>query len=78
MANRNQQPEETVELQRPERGVPLYSLDELRKERKLSTGVFCGVCAQEGWRPGKSVTESEFDTAVNRFLKGGGVNASGR
>lgn len=78
MASKNLQVEEPVAFERPKRGEHLCGLDELRKARKLSTGVFCGVCAQESWRPGKSVTESEFDTAVNRFLKGGGGNDAGR
>lgn len=45
----------------------LRDLEPLRLERGISGAVFSGVCAAEGWRPGKRVTESDFDAAVRRF-----------
>lgn len=56
----------------------LYPVDELQKRKKIATPVFCGVCAQNNWRPGKTITEAEFNMAVSLFLKGGGVSATGR
>ncbi len=33
----------------------------------ISKPVFAGVCAANGWKPGKVMTESEFCRAVREF-----------
>ena len=30
--------------------------------------VFAGVCAMQGWEPGKQVSRQDWNTAVKRFL----------
>lgn len=51
-------------------GAAAYEVGDLRERKKVSRPVFAGVCIAENWRPGKIVTEKEFDDAVARF-KGG-------
>lgn len=43
---------------------------QLRTKLGISRAVFAGVCAAEGWKPGKSVTEAEFLAAVKKFTSG--------
>ena len=42
-------------------------IEQLRDEKKVKRAVFVGVCAAEGWKPGKTVTEKEFLEAVEKF-----------
>jgi len=42
-------------------------ISELKEIKNTPESVFRGICAAEGWRPGKSVTEAEYDGAVQRF-----------
>lgn len=44
-------------------------ISELKEIRNTPESVFRGICAAEGWRPGKSVTEEDYDGAVQRFLR---------
>ncbi|WP_346298515.1 hypothetical protein [Alistipes sp.] len=43
------------------------TIEQLRSEKNVNRAVFAGVCAAEGWKPGKTVTEAEFLKAVERF-----------
>ena len=45
----------------------VFTIEKLRDEKKIKRAVFVGVCAAEGWKPGKTVTEAEFLTAVEKF-----------
>ena len=45
----------------------VFTIEQLRDEKKVKRAVFVGVCAAEGWKPGKTVTEAEFLAAVERF-----------
>ena len=48
--------------------APEYiEVGQLRMKHSISRAVFAGVCASEGWKPGKAVTENEFLEAVKRF-----------
>lgn len=40
---------------------------QLRMKHNISRAVFAGVCAAQGWRAGKFVTEAEFLEAVKQF-----------
>lgn len=62
----------------PEAGIPaqveqltaspkVFAIEQLRSEKKINRAVFAGVCAAQGWRPGKTVTEAEFLQAVENF-----------
>lgn len=56
-------------MAKQEKATPeLYDIEELRAKRKTSDSVFRGVAAAENWRPGKRVTEGDYDAAVQRFL----------
>lgn len=45
----------------------VFTIEQLRDEKKVKRAVFVGVCAAEGWKPGKTVTEKEFLEAVEKF-----------
>lgn len=45
----------------------VFTIEQLRSEKKISRAVFAGVCAAQGWKPGKTVTEAEFLGAVQKF-----------
>ncbi len=45
----------------------IFTIEQLRNERKISRAVFAGVCAAQGWKPGKTVTEAEVLEAVQKF-----------
>ena len=45
----------------------VFTVEQLRSEKKLSRAVFAGMCATQNWKPGKTVTEAEFLEAVRLF-----------
>ena len=45
----------------------VFTIEQLRSEKNVKRAIFAGVCAAEGWKPGKTVTEAEFLAAVERF-----------
>lgn len=45
----------------------LFRVEQLRSEKKINRAVFAGVCAAQGWKTGKTVTEDEFLEAVRQF-----------
>ncbi len=47
---------------------PFKSIEELKKESKISDAVFEGVKAANGWKAGRQVGTAEFMDAVNEFL----------
>ena len=62
----------------PEAGAPaqveqqtanpkIFTIEQLRSEKKISRAIFVGVCAAQGWKSGKTVTEAEFLEAVGKF-----------
>lgn len=44
-----------------------YSIEELQKKKKTHCSTFGGICAALEWKPGKMVTEEEYDAAVEKF-----------
>ncbi len=38
--------------------------EKLREKNSIRRTVFAGVCAANGWKPGKQLTEAEFLAAV--------------
>ena len=44
-----------------------FTIEQFRSEKNIKRAVFAGVCAAEGWKPGKTVTETEFLAAVEKF-----------
>lgn len=53
--------------QRPETPARYVEVGQLRMKHNISRAVFAGVCAAQGWRAGKFVTEAEFLGAVKQF-----------
>ena len=45
----------------------LLSIEKHRKQLKIKIPVFIGVCAVNGWKPGKVMTETEFRRAAEAF-----------
>ena len=45
----------------------VFAIEQLRSEKRISRAVFAGVCAAQGWKAGKTVTEAEFLEAVKKF-----------
>lgn len=45
----------------------LCPIDKLREQHKVGRATYAGVCAANGWRPGKAMTEDEFLAAVAKF-----------
>ena len=45
----------------------VFTVEQLRSEKKISRAIFAGVCAAQNWKPGKTVTEEEFLEAVKKF-----------
>lgn len=53
--------------QQPRTPEEFTEVSRLRMKHKISRAAFAGVCAAQGWKPGKTVTETEFLEAVERF-----------
>lgn len=45
----------------------VFTVEQLRSAKKVSRAIFAGVCAAQNWKPGKTVTETEFLAAVEKF-----------
>ena len=60
MATKTQKPEGAAA---PELGP----INTLREQHKVGRATYAGVCAANGWRPGKAMTEDEFLAAVAKF-----------
>ena len=77
MASKSTKPEGAAEEARqPEQ--PLLELDALREKHKIARPVFAGVCAANGWRPGRAMTEETFLQAVAAFVGAPTGPASGK
>lgn len=55
--------------QQPETPAQYAEVGQLRTKHNISRAVFAGVCAAQGWKAGKSVTEAEFLGAVKQFTR---------
>lgn len=53
-------------------GTPteLLDVEKLRSKNKIGWAVFAGVCAAQGWKPGRMVSEVDFLHAVEQFTRG--------
>ena len=66
----NKKPAEAVapaQAEQPPATPKVFAIEQLRSEKKINRAVFAGVCAAQGWKPGKTVTEAEFLAAVEKF-----------
>ena len=62
MATKTQKPEGAAA---PE----LVPIDKLRERHKVGRATYAGVCAANGWRPGKAMTEDEFNNSPTNGRK---------
>ena len=53
--------------QQPRTPEEFTEVGRLRMKHNISRAVFAGVCAAQDWKPGKTVTETEFLKAVESF-----------
>lgn len=68
MASKTTRPEgATEETRQPEQ--PLLELETLREQHQIARPVFAGVCAANGWKPGRAMTEEAFLRAVAAFTR---------
>ena len=47
--------------------LELLPIEEHQEQLKIKIPVFIGVCAVNGWKPGKVMTETEFRRAAEAF-----------
>lgn len=45
----------------------LFTIEELRVKKKTSGPIYSGVCTAQSWRPGKIISEADYDAAVKSF-----------
>lgn len=71
MANKSKEPEAAPVVAGQPEGAgtapALHDVEKLRAKYKVGYAVFAGVCAAQGWRPGKMVSEGAFREAVEKF-----------
>lgn len=48
----------------------LLEISELKRKYRTGRAVYAGVCAAQGWRPGRKLTEEEYAAAVEQFTGG--------
>lgn len=56
-----------AQSERPAGSPKVFTIEQLYSEKRISRAVFAGVCAAQGWKAGKTVTEAEFLEAVEKF-----------
>jgi hypothetical protein len=47
----------------------LMTIEDLQARHRISRPVFAGVCAANGWNPGRAMTEEDFLQAVGNFTR---------
>ena len=47
--------------------LELIPIEQHQEQLKIKIPVFIGVCAVNGWKPGRVMTEAEFRRAVEAF-----------
>jgi|GEM_PF-413891 len=77
MATKNQNTDaaKAAESEVTKQAPELFEINELRRKNKIGNAIFSGVCAANGWRPGKQISEEEFAQAVAEFT---GASMDGR
>lgn len=56
-----------AQVEQPTASPKVFAIENLRSEKKINRAIFAGVCAAQGWKHGKTVTEDEFLEAVEKF-----------
>lgn len=47
-----------------------FRVEELQAKKKTPAAILSGTCTAFGWKPGKMVSEKEYDDAIGKFSKG--------
>lgn len=56
-----------AQVEQPTASLKVFTIEQFRSEKKINPAIFAGVCAAQGWKHGKTVTEAEFLEAVKKF-----------
>ena len=73
MATKTNRPDAVPDVQQTDgqqTGAPspeLLPIEQHREQLKIKIPVFIGVCAANGWKPGRVMTEAEFRRATEAF-----------
>lgn len=51
----------------PKRGADLQTVENWRDKKGTPVPVYAGTCVTARWKPGKQITEQEYDAAVKGF-----------
>ena len=47
--------------------APLQEIGEWKRMKGTSAALYAGACIAQGWKPGKKVTEQDYDSAIAAF-----------
>ena len=64
-----------MEKSKERANAPLHEIGDWKQMKRTSTALYAGACTAQGWKPGKRVTEQEYDSAIAAF---GGTAMDGR
>ncbi len=67
MATKTNTADPVPEVQRPDHPAEMLPIEQHREQLGIGRAVFAGVCAANGWKPGRTMTEAEFCGAVKAF-----------
>ena len=67
MATKTNFPDGAAEMQPPAQPLEMFPIEEHRARLGVGKPVFAGVCAANGWKPGRVMTEAEFRRAAEAF-----------
>ena len=68
MANKMNKTDNTPDVQQSDPPpMELLPIEQHQEQLKIKMPVFIGVCAVNGWKPGRVMTEAEFRRAVEAF-----------
>ena len=64
MATKTNFPDGAAEMQPSAQPLEMFPIEEHRARLGVSKPVFAGVCAANGWKPGRVMSEADFCLAV--------------
>lgn len=47
--------------------APLQEIGDWKRMKGTSAALYAGACTVQGWKPGRRVTEQEYDSAIAVF-----------
>lgn len=67
MATKTNFPDGAAEMQPSAQSLEMLPIEEHRARLGVGKPVFAGVCAANGWKPGRVMSEADFCLAVKTF-----------